>query len=130
MPETEQPSLEEKIKGTQIREQTNEDLKEMGLLEEEQESDEAPEKLSTGDADDLFEEKEHTETSSQLTPERVAQAWDKLNSHEQKFILAANDETFSGIIGKFKERSEKAKQMWALRKLIQTNDPRASKIER
>ncbi|MBI2050623.1 MAG: hypothetical protein HYT31_02355 [Parcubacteria group bacterium] len=100
------------------------------LSDEKPESAETSDVLSEQEINDLLDDVEQQDKTRQLTPERVAKAWEQLEDGDRAFILTASDEKFWPIIEKFKPKSEKAKIMSALRKLTQANDPRASNIAR
>jgi len=100
------------------------------LSAEKPESAETSDVLSKQEINDLLDVAEQQDKTRQLTPERVARAWEDLTDGDRAFILAASDEKFWPIIEKFKPATDKAKIMSALRKLIVANDPRASNIPR
>ncbi len=64
-----------------------------------------------------------------LTPERIAGHWERLSPVEKKFALAPQEQ-FDRIIDKYEETHGeiKANRIWAFRKLIQSGDPRAARI--
>ena len=70
------------------------------------------------------------EQPGELTPQKVAQVWDGLSDLERKFVLS-EDAKFDGIIQKYTDvRGEKRTLVLkALRKLIQSHDPRAALID-
>ncbi len=64
-----------------------------------------------------------------LTPERVARHWEKLSAIEKKFTLAPQEQ-FDQLIDKYEEThgEKKASRIKAFRKLIQSGDKKAAKI--
>lgn len=76
-----------------------------------------------------------------ITPEIVAQNWEKLNKAEQQAVFVEDDAVFAsklealcGIMRKYQKTEDeialKSKTIVALRKLVKTNDPRASLIQK
>lgn len=65
-----------------------------------------------------------------LTPEKVKQIWDGLSDTEKRFTLS-KDTVFNSVIDKYEESvgKQRATLLKALRKLIQSHDPRAALIE-
>lgn len=90
---------------------------------------------STEDLARLFDDESEGSAQGQseqkeLTPERVAQVWEKLSDIEKKFVTC--DQTqFDSVMPEYENRhgQNRAEIIKALRKLILSGDPRAGLIK-